>query len=115
MSCNSHLGTFKPGGAFTLALRLMSRDDATQVSTPVDVTNSEFAATLRDKHWRVITPLQIIKNGDQVANAGYIYLHDPDTSDWPVGDAVIDIKSVIEGVSKPTRTYTITLEKAVTP
>lgn len=78
-------------------------------------SNVQIECQINDQHGRFIATLEYEPYVDQVADTGWLLLKSDDTSDWPKGWAVTDIKVIIDGAQKHSMDFEFEILGAQTP
>lgn len=112
---------FKTGGPFSVAVWLHDSDSS--LSLPPDdpargiPINNGVVVTCRvnDRFGRCITDLIVTPNPDQTVYRGWVTLSFDDTSQWPEGEALTDIRVTMGDSSIVSETFIFMIERSQTP
>lgn len=110
MSCSYKSTLFKQGDSFYLELEILD----SQTNEPVEITDDyEISASVNNRFGTHIADFEIVEY-DQILNKGKFALSFNDTSTWPVGEARMDVKIVIDGLVRHSATITFEIIKSET-
>ncbi len=101
------LDKFKRGATFSLACTWKVG------GVPAPITGLTITSQLRDQNDTLIDDLRVVPNDLDVTKFTLVPVT-PDTSAWPVGLLVCDIKTVQGGIETPSETFQIPVIEEVT-
>lgn len=121
MKCPLTVYVFCRSDPFALPMQLYDEDPSLNVpvddpSRAIEIDSSvQVACQINDKYGRMIAVLDFVPYADQVSDKGWFTLQRQDTSDWPLGEAVFDLKVMIDGAQRHSRKIKFEIEDVETP
>lgn len=109
MSTNAY---FKIGDTFSVPARFY--DTTTKQGIPI-LPSTTISARIANKLGAVIADCVVTPYPDQNLDAGYFLVEVSDTSSWPSGEALFDIKFEDGGAIKHSITECFRIIKSITP
>lgn len=82
---------------------------------PTDISSLTISSQIRTANGALIATLQVVPD-DQISNPGAYALvaANPDTSNWPVGNAYCDIQIDDQGIDRSSDTFVIPVVEDIT-
>ena len=100
---------FKRGDTFSVPIRFEVNN------VPIEITNDmEFSCDIMNVKCLIIDSAVVTPYVDQVTNKGFLLLTVADTSLWEIGFHKLDIKYVLNGITKHSQDLEFNVVRAVT-